>query len=388
MKRLLVLSIVLLGAGCASVSELPLAPTSNPIEGGEAVDGDVRVEEQVIVESDIVFPMDENGTSGYLPIYRRFGEFFSDGRFYGYHTGEDAEVTPEDGPDGEMAYPIRAVADGTIAFLSSVDGYGGVIVLQHDFEGEKIQTLYGHLDIGSSTLRTGDPVAKGQFLANLGADKSDETDGERQHLHFAVYAGTEIKLAGYADTPSALDAWINPQDFFAAHDALNPLLFDRAWQSSYDLWYPEDPRRDIPQFRTAYGDLAFSLPIDWDVEYIPSLDALNLYRVTGEGSARERSQIFIRYFDANDFLTLSTVDIIEQYDLTVGVEDYLARRYVIEKKTGVADFADQPNWRNDRHTVTDFRAEQGFTRYFVVAANPALDASLYEQVLESMEILK
>jgi hypothetical protein len=70
----------------------------------------------------------------------------------------------------------------------------------------------------------------------------------------------------------------------------------------------------------------------------------------------------------------------------LGQENYIARRYDIEKNAGVADFADQPSWRNERHVVTDFRAGDGYTRYFVVAANPDLDPKVYETFLKRVKI--
>ncbi|MEK7105511.1 MAG: hypothetical protein AAB865_02415 [Patescibacteria group bacterium] len=135
-------------------------------------------------------------------------------------------------------------------------------------------------------------------------------------------------------------------------------------------------------------NLEFTIPANMDVEYIPSLEALNIFSLDGDGSTRDRSMIFIRYFDASQFLTLSSVNVYETVETTVGREGYTARRYDIEKKSNVPDFVDQPDWRNLRHYVTDFRGSDGHTRYFVVAANPALDPAVYEAVLASMKIVK
>jgi len=137
---------------------------------------------------------------------------------------------------------------------------------------------------------------------------------------------------------------------------------------------------------TPFDELSFEIPDEWRFEYVPSTQALNLYDTNNDGSTLERSQIFIRYFDARSFLTLSTVTIHDTEDLTVGREDYVARRYDIEKKKGVPNFSDQPSWRSVRHIVTDFRAEDGFTRYYVVASRPDLDPAIYTRVLESMTL--
>ncbi len=384
MKRIITLIsiLTLLGGGCLSSVSQKTENTDRLLDEAESRD--------LIVDADVVLPLDGN-VIGYEPRYKRFGEFFDD-RFHGYHTGEDAEVPPEDLAPGEnQLVPVRAVADGLVVYLSDVDGYGGVIILQHELEDESIQTLYGHVDLGSTTLKTGDRVEKGQFLVNLGADKSKETDGERQHLHFAVYPGTEVQLQGYVNSPAELSAWMNPYDFFLAYGALDSELIipnPEEWGSTDNLGifgWPWDP---IPRSRSSFAKLVFSIPGDWDVEYIPSIDSLNLYTVSGEGSARERSQILIRYFDANRFLTLSTVEVLSTEELVVGTKEYDAQRYEIEKKKSVADFADQPLWRNEKHTVTDFRVKDGFSRFFVVAANPELETSVFEQVLASIEVIE
>jgi hypothetical protein len=134
-------------------------------------------------------------------------------------------------------------------------------------------------------------------------------------------------------------------------------------------------------------NLQFNIPADWEIEYIPTLKALNLYTLTGAGNKLNRSQIFIRFFDAKDFLTLPTVTIHEQKDLLIGTQNYQAQRYDIEKKSRIPNFTGQPDWRNQRHIVTDFRAQTGLTRYYVVAANPSLNSDIYESILKSMTIL-
>ena len=41
-------------------------------------------------------------------------------------------------------------------------------------------------------------------------------DGERKHLHFALYEADEIRLAGYVQSEAELDDWIKPSDFFTS----------------------------------------------------------------------------------------------------------------------------------------------------------------------------
>ncbi len=216
--------------------------------------------------------------------------------------------------------------------------------------------------------------SRGEQIGVLGADASEDTDGERRHLHFALHEGKSDVLAGYEGMPEAVEKWINPRDFLSYHGAG---FVEESQQYSNLI---------DPQGNEFFGDLDFTVPAGWDIEYIPSIQSLNLFETSGEGTARDRSQMLIRYFDAADFLTLSTVNIFDTTDMTVGQGDYVARRYDIEKKVGVADFPSQPAWRNERHIVTDFRLSDGPTRYFVVAGAPFLDETVYEEMLGSIVI--
>lgn len=360
--------LALFGAGCANATADFARNTGTYLHA------------QPDSEDAVVLPINE-GTHGYDPSYRRFGEYFADGRFTGYHVAEDSEVTIL----GDT-YPVEvvAIADGEVRFVDWISGYGGVMTVWHQYgcrieedyrEGCRYVTaLYGHIDRDSARFRVGDRVHKGDVLAQLG-DEGPKTDGERKHLHFALYSEDDVNLAGYVSRAEDVDDWINPRDFF---DALGATKAERGWQFARDL---QDP------FGRDTFPLDFELPADWDIEWVPSLEAWNLYDTRGAGTARERSQIFIRYFDASDFLTLQTVTIHSATDRTVGDANYVARQYDIEKKPDAAAFKDQPSWRNERHVVTDFRGEKGFTRYFVVAANPDLDTKVYERVLRSIHIL-
>lgn len=316
----------------------------------------------------VVLPMIE-----YDPSYKRFGEYVSD-RFVGYHAGEDSEGIAE-GFDIEDITPVYAIADGTLVYKNWVKGYGGVTMLEHVIDNEKIRAIYGHLNIDSVPFSLGDRISQGSAIGNLGQHKSEETDGEREHLHFALYRGDDIRLQGYEKDSDRLLNWINPYDFFVSHGILFEADTDtRLYSTLVD-----------PSGKKLFH-LDFAIPGNWDVEYIPSLKALNLYTVSGPGAARSRSQMLIRFFDASTFLTLNTVIIHNTEDTAVGEAQYTARRYDIEKKPGVPDFSDQPAWRNQRHIVTDFRAKEGLTRYYVVAANPALNPAVYKEVLASMRI--
>ncbi len=366
MKKLITLAsmVMLMGMGCsvatdtvdtavvAGDGEIAVSPESP--RNDEAGQGEVMVEEQ-----EVRLPLDEHQLT-----YKGFGEYIED-RFLGYHVGIDLEAQGTD-------VPVYAVADGEVLYVDWVSGYGGVVLVRHDLLDVPVTAIYGHLDRGSIDVAVKERVKRGDRLAVLGEGGTAETDGERTHLHFALYDGEEIRLQGYEGSVEAVNDWLNPQDFFETHAGLD--LVDR------DL-------SELTYVGAGTIALDFDLPAGWDIEWIPSLAALSLYELSGEGVARERSQVLIRYFDASKFLTLSTVEIYEATDMTVG-NIYTARRYDIQKKAGVADFADQPSWRNERHIVTDFRAGDGYTRYYVVAAHPELDVEVYQELLASMLIVE
>lgn len=123
--------------------------------------------------------------------------------FTGYHTGDDLETTPS---EQNQPIPVSSVADGKIISVSWVKGYGGLIVAQYpDFTA-----YYGHIDLSSTTLKSGDKITRGEFLANLGRGCSSQTDGERKHLHFALHRGLSTDLRGYVSAQNQLLNWLDP----------------------------------------------------------------------------------------------------------------------------------------------------------------------------------
>ncbi|MDP2874527.1 MAG: M23 family metallopeptidase [bacterium] len=127
-------------------------------------------------------------------------------RFTGYHTAVDVEF---DDVAGEV--PVRAIADGKVLYSNLGSGYGGVMSVRHQIGTETITAVYGHLK-PDSMLTVGTEVKKGQQLGILGQGYSDETDGERKHLHFGIHKGAEVNLHGYVATKEELVGWEDPQE--------------------------------------------------------------------------------------------------------------------------------------------------------------------------------
>lgn len=145
---------------------------------------------------------------------------------------------------------------------------------------------------------------------------------------------------------------------------------------------------DAHEIPDAASKFAFSaeIPEAWQAESVSVIEAISLYDPVVAGASNlEKSQIFIRYFTANDFLTLGSVTIHSRDSLTIGGRP--AVRYDIEKKPGVANFSSQPAWRNGRHIVTDIRtSSQNPSIFYVIAKRPDLDSETYESFLQSLQV--
>ncbi|MBI2984914.1 MAG: M23 family metallopeptidase [Candidatus Kerfeldbacteria bacterium] len=128
-------------------------------------------------------------------------------RFTGYHTGADAETTPD---EQSVDLPIYSVASGTVVFAGPVNGYGGVVMIRHEVEGQTLTALYGHVRISSISVAVNQAVKAGQQIAVLGTGFGSETDGERKHLHFGLIKDATINFRGYVSQQSQLSVWWDP----------------------------------------------------------------------------------------------------------------------------------------------------------------------------------
>lgn len=72
-----------------------------------------------------------------------------------------------------------------VAYNADPLDYGHTLILEHDLDGARLFTLYGHLGGSLSSLcRRGDTVAGGQVVAHLG--DWHENGGWAPHLHFQI----------------------------------------------------------------------------------------------------------------------------------------------------------------------------------------------------------
>ncbi|MEK4425386.1 glycoside hydrolase family protein [Solibacillus sp. FSL K6-1523] len=96
--------------------------------------------------------------------------------------------------------PIFAAAAGTVRLVKTTkDGYGKHIIITHQINGQKYETLYAHLN--SFTVKQGQAVKQGQQIGVMG----NTGIGTGIHLHFEIHRGTHI-FDNYK-YPNAIDPW-------------------------------------------------------------------------------------------------------------------------------------------------------------------------------------
>lgn len=123
-----------------------------------------------IDENSIVYPLVSYHISS--PFGYRIHPIFGVGRL---HAGVDMSAPA-------MA-PVYAAAKGTVTKIGTFPGSGHAIVITHNINGEKFDTHYYHLTIGSEKVKVGDQVKVGQHIAGVGSTGNSTGN----HLHFEVH---------------------------------------------------------------------------------------------------------------------------------------------------------------------------------------------------------
>lgn len=168
-------------------------------------------------------------------IVKGFGDYIDDNfykgkealfpyiRFYGYHAAVDLEVFPD---EITTQVPVYAAFSGTITYIGTLAGYGGVILEKLDNQNNT--ALYGHVKIDNLLFKVGDHLDTDNNpvrLTYLGDQFSVQTSKERKHLHFGIYKGTDLYFAGHESSSSRLNTrWLNPTTFLKENNAISPVL--------------------------------------------------------------------------------------------------------------------------------------------------------------------
>lgn len=87
--------------------------------------------------------------------------------------------------------PIFAIANGVVADYQEGWGYGTHVFVDHEIGGQRVTSLYAHMQSGSSPLRPGDSIKVGDFIGLVGSTGAVTAP----HLHL------EIRVDGVAINP-------------------------------------------------------------------------------------------------------------------------------------------------------------------------------------------
>jgi murein DD-endopeptidase MepM/ murein hydrolase activator NlpD len=141
-----------------------------------------------------------NDTSGTIQWPFPTGVPISDG--FGYRSSPGGiGSTNHQGIDFNpgMGAPIQVVADGTVRLAQKSDagGYGCYVIVDHNVNGLKFASLYGHMQCASVEWSKGEDVKVGQQVGNVGSTGTSTG----AHLHFEIHDAK--------DTPVDPMPWLN-----------------------------------------------------------------------------------------------------------------------------------------------------------------------------------
>jgi murein DD-endopeptidase MepM/ murein hydrolase activator NlpD len=123
------------------------------------------------------------------------------------HLGED--WNKNSGGNTDCGEPVYAAADGRVVYAENAgEGWGNVLIIEHNLpNGERVQTLYGHLE---KILKTSGEVKKREQIGTIG-----NADGRYLcHLHFELRQEScpmwNEAGAGYS---TERNGWLDPSNF-------------------------------------------------------------------------------------------------------------------------------------------------------------------------------
>lgn len=98
-----------------------------------------------------------------------------------FHEGLD--FTPGAGT------PIHAIADGVVSDVQSSGAFGNHVVIDHIINGQKVQSVYAHMQYGSVQVAVGQTVAVGEVVGAVGSTGASTGP----HLHLEIHLdGTPV----------------------------------------------------------------------------------------------------------------------------------------------------------------------------------------------------
>ena len=134
------------------------------------------------VTGEWVYPTDREATTETSPFGPRGGT---------EHRGMDIA-----GPEGT---PLYAARDGKVTAAGAADGFGQWIIIQHEIDGEQVDTVYGHMWPDGVLVKEGDEVKGGDHIGDMG--NNGQSSGP--HLHFEIWEGGRLN-GGTAVDPAPM----------------------------------------------------------------------------------------------------------------------------------------------------------------------------------------
>jgi murein DD-endopeptidase MepM/ murein hydrolase activator NlpD len=93
-----------------------------------------------------------------------------------FHEGVD--FTPGGGT------PIQAIADGVVSTVADFSwGLGEHVIIDHHINGQLIQSVYGHMQLGSVRMKVGEHVKVGDIVGLVGSTGASTGN----HLHLEIH---------------------------------------------------------------------------------------------------------------------------------------------------------------------------------------------------------
>ena len=104
---------------------------------------------------------------------------------------------------GPLGTPIFAARDGKVIKAGPAQGFGNWIIIQHEMDGKRVDTVYGHMATSGVLVKTGQEVKAGQMIGRIG----NEGFSTGPHLHFEIWPD------GYKNIDGGTGSPINPQPY-------------------------------------------------------------------------------------------------------------------------------------------------------------------------------
>ncbi len=199
-----------------------------------------------------------------LEGYSRGGNIWGSYNFVGnnkYHLGEDVYAN--------AGMEVYAIGNGKVMHAmnhpltydennSPIRNYGGMYIIEHTLSsGEKICSLYAHLNFATFTKSEGQDVDKGEYLGKIGT--TAQNGGWSEHLHLGILKGEypsnpneyicgDWVFSGYSACENVRDDWHSPKEFIETRlreKVSARCIGDICWEPSNEDCYQADRWFDL-----------------------------------------------------------------------------------------------------------------------------------------------